>query len=107
MNPNYVEAQQYLVFLYIMVGDRTKAKRHLKKAIDIDPLSPETMFFSAYFDYMTEEYQRCLEKLVRCLAQSPENIPAHTVKCYCLLKLGRFDEVLHYFERLPPEISWE
>ena len=103
-NPNYVEAQQYLSFLYIMVGEKKKAKQHLEKAIAIDPLSPETMFFNAYYDYMTEDYPAALEKLDRCLALNPGNIPAHTVKCYCLLKLGHYDEVLHYFERLPPEI---
>lgn len=104
LNPNYVEAQQYLSFLYIMVGEKTKAKKHLIKALAIDPLSPETMFFSAYFDYMNEDYQICLEKLDSCLTQNPGNIPAHTVKCYCLLKVGRYDEVLHYFDLLPPDL---
>jgi TolB-like protein/class 3 adenylate cyclase/Tfp pilus assembly protein PilF len=102
-NPNYVEAQQYLSFLYIMVGEKTKAQQYLKNALAIDPLSPETLFFSAYFDYMTENYPAALDKLDRCLAQNPGSIPVHTVKCYCLLKLGQYDEVLHYFESIPPQ----
>lgn len=104
LNPNYVEAQQYLSFLYIIVGEKNKAQQHLAIAVAIDPLSPETLFYNAYFDYMTEDYAAALQKLDRCLVQNPKNIPVHTVKCYCLLKLGRFDEVLHYFEHVPPEV---
>ena len=102
LNPNHVEAQQYLSFLYIMVGEKSKAQQHLDIALSIDPLSPETLFFSAYFDYMSEAYPAAIRKLDRCLEQNPGNIPVHTVKCYCLLRMGRFDEVLAYFEH--PEV---
>jgi len=104
LNPNYVEAQQYLSFLYILVGEMGKAQQLLNVALHLDPLSPETLFFSAYFDYMSEGYEASLRKLDQCLEQNPGNIPAHTVKCYCLLKMGRYDEVLQYFERMLPEI---
>lgn len=104
-NPNYVEAQQYLSFLYIMVGETTKAGQHLSIAMDIDPMSPETLFFSAYFDYMTEKYISSLEKLDRCIEHNPKNIPAITVRCYCLLMLGRYDEVLAYFDIMPEDIQ--
>jgi AraC-like DNA-binding protein len=102
-NPNYVEAQQYLSFLYMLVGKKREARQHLKIALTVDPLSPETLFFSAYFDYMNEDYAGALEKLNHCLAQKPGNIPAHTVKCYCLLKLGRYEAVLDYLDLLPAE----
>ena len=104
LNPNYVEAQQFLAFLYIIAGEKGKALQHLKIALNIDPLSQETLFFSAYFDYMSEDYVASLAKANRCLAQNPKNIPAHTLKCYCLLKLSRPDEVLIYFDQVPPEI---
>jgi tetratricopeptide (TPR) repeat protein len=103
-NPNYVEAQQYLSFLYLLVGKKSKARQHLNVAVAIDPLSPETLFHNAYFDYMNEVYASALKKLDRCLDQNPGNIPAHTVKCYCLLKLGRYEEVLNYFNQLPAEV---
>lgn len=104
LNPNYVEAQQYLSFLYILVGDKIKARRHLTIAISIDPLSQETLFFNAYYDYMNEVYASSLEKLNKCLQHNPKNIPAHTVKCYCLLMMGEYDAVLSYFDQLPSDI---
>ena len=88
-------------FLYIIAGNKEKALEHLQISLSIDPLSQETHFFSAYFHYMVEDYSGALEKLNRCLEYNPKNIPAHSVKCYCLLKMGRWQEVIDYFERMP------
>lgn len=104
IQPNYVEAQQFMSFLYIIAGETDKSLHHLRIALGIDPLSQETLFFSAYFNYMIGEYTTAIEQLDRCLAYNPKNIPVHTVKCHCLLKMGRVDEVLHYFDDLPSEI---
>ena len=104
IKPNYAEAQQFMSFLYIIAGKPRLSQRHLNIARDINPLSPETLFYGAYFHYMTEAYEPALAQLDVCLAQNPKNIPAHTVKCYCLLKLGRYDEVVTYFERVPSDI---
>ena len=101
LKPNYVEAQQFMSFLYIIAGNKEKALEHLQISLSIDPLSQETHFFSAYFHYMVEDYSGALEKLNRCLEYNPKNIPAHSVKCYCLLKMGRWQEVIDYFERMP------
>ncbi|MFK7786357.1 MAG: helix-turn-helix domain-containing protein, partial [Crocinitomicaceae bacterium] len=43
-------------------------------------------------------YAPSLIQLNECLAVNPKNIPAHAVKCLCLLKMGRFDEVIHYYD---------
>lgn len=98
LKPNYVESQQFLSFLYVLAGDKVKAKEHLDIALGIDPLSQETLFFSAYFDYMTECYSKALKQLNSCLEVNPKNIPAHAVKCLSLLKLERYDEVITYFD---------
>lgn len=98
LKPNYVEAQQFMSFLYVLSGEKAKAKKHLEIALGIDPLSQETLFFSAYFDYMTEDFSSSLLKLNECLLVNPRNLPAHSVKCLCLLMLGKYDEVIHYFD---------
>ena len=104
LKPNYVEAQQFLSFLHVLSGNKVKAKEHLDVALGIDPLSQETLFYSAYFDYMTESYTSSLRKLNETLDVNPKNIPSHSVKCLCLLKMGRYDEVIHYFDDLNVEI---
>ena len=103
LSPNYVEAQQFISFLEIIAGEKEKALQHIGIALSIDPLHPETLFHSAFIHYMLEDYKKALEQLDRCLKHNPKNIPAHTVKCHCLLKLGRCDEVINYFDTMPPE----
>lgn len=98
LKPNYVEAQQFISFLYVVSGKSDAAKKHLDIALGIDPLSQETLFFKAYFDYMTENYPASLVQLNDCLEVNPKNIPAHAVKCLCLLKMGQFDEVIYYYD---------
>ncbi|MDX2430382.1 MAG: hypothetical protein QNK35_05575, partial [Bacteroides sp.] len=36
-----------------------------------------------------------------------KNIPAHSIKPLCLLKLGRFDEVISYFDTMPADVIIE
>ncbi len=107
LNPNYAEAHQFMSFMYIIAGKRKKALQHLDIALSINPLSQETLFFQAYFNYMVEDYESALLQLDQCLAANHKNLPAHSIKCYCLLKLGQYDDVLHYFDDLPKEIVVE
>ena len=104
LNPNYYEAQEFMSFLHIIAGEKKKSFEHLQIALVIDPLSQQTQFYSAYFHYMIEEYETALELLNNCLKHNPKNIPVHSVKCYCLLRMGRCDEVIHYFDSLPSGI---
>ncbi|WP_339679196.1 helix-turn-helix domain-containing protein [Cyclobacterium marinum] len=107
INPNNADAQQFISFLYIIAGNRAKAKNHLDIALSINPLSDETHFFRAYFHYMIEDYQKALTMLNRCITNNSKNIPAHSVKILCLFKLGKFDEVITYFDNVPEDVIIE
>lgn len=104
LNPNYVEARQLMAFLCILAGRKHEAQKHLTHALSIDPLSQETQFYNAYNEYMSENYAEAIKQLDVCLEANPMNTPVHSVKAYCLLKMDRFDEVIHYFDPLPSEI---
>jgi len=104
IKPNYVEAEQFMSFLYIVAGEKEKSREHLDIALSLDPLSQETQFFNAYFHYMIEDYESSLLLLNKCLKVNPKNIPAHAVKCNCLLMLARYDEVISYYDDVPTEI---
>ncbi|MDX2430449.1 MAG: hypothetical protein QNK35_05920, partial [Bacteroides sp.] len=104
LNPNNAEAQQFLSFLYIIAGEREKSLDHIEIAHGLNPLSDETHFFRAYYHYMIEDYSRSLELLDICLSANNKNIPAHSIKPLCLLKLGRFDEVISYFNTMPADV---
>ncbi len=104
LKPNYVESQQFLSFLYVLAGEHVKAKEHLDIALGIDPLSQETLFFSAYFDYMTGRYAKALKQMDSCLEVNPKNIPVHATKTLSLLKLGRYKEVITYYDEINVEV---
>jgi len=107
LNPNNAEAHQFLSFLYIIAGKRDKALDHIEIAHCLNPLSDETHFFRAYYHYMIEDFPRALELLDLCLSHNDKNIPAQSIKPLCLLKLGRYDEVISYFDHIPPEVVIE
>ncbi len=104
LNPNNAEAQQNISFLYTLAGDLEKSSAHLEIALSINPLSEETLFFRAYYHYMIEDYLQSLEMMDQCLLANDKNIPAHSIKATCLLQLGRYNEVINYFETIPSEI---
>lgn len=104
LNKNHVESQQFMAFLYIIAGQKVEARKHLNNALRIDPLSQETQFYSGYIEYMSENYAKSLKQLDICLEANPMNIPVHAIKTLCLLNMGRYDEVIHYFDALPSEI---
>ena len=107
IKPNYAEAQQFISFLYVVSGNIEKAKIHLDIAVGINPLSEETKFFIAYFHYMIGDYNKSLTLLNNCLEVNNKNIPAYSVKSICLLMLGRYDEVLTFFDVMPKEVVIE
>jgi TolB-like protein/AraC-like DNA-binding protein/Tfp pilus assembly protein PilF len=104
LDPNHVESRQFTAFLYSIAGKKMEAHEHLKQALSLDPLSQETLFYSGYIEYMSENFSEALNQLDACLEVNPMNIPVHTVKTMCLLKLGRYDEAINYFNDLPSEI---
>jgi len=107
LNPNNAEAHQFLSFLYIIARNREKALDHIEVAHCLNPLSDETHFFRAYYHYMIEDFPRALELLDLCLSHNDRNIPAQSIKPLCLLKLGKYDEVISYFDHIPPEVIIE
>ena len=107
LNPNNAEAHEFLSFLYIIAKDRERALEHLGIALCLNPLSEETKFFKGYYHYMIEDYTGSLDLLNNCLTVNDKNIPAHSIKPLCLLKMGRYDEVLSYFDNIPPEVVIE
>ncbi|MGL1889460.1 MAG: helix-turn-helix domain-containing protein [Reichenbachiella sp.] len=104
INPNHVESQQFIAFLFLLAGKKKEAKAHLDLALKVDPLSQETQFYNAYLDYMLGDYQGSLSKLDACLEVNPKNIPVHSIKANCLLMLGQADAAIQYFDHVPSEI---
>lgn len=104
LNPNFAEAQQFMSFLYVIAGQKEKSQQHLDIALSINPLSQETLFFQGYHNYMLGNMEEALKQLNQCISTNPKNIPANATKPLCLLKLGRYDEVIEFLNSIPNEV---
>jgi adenylate cyclase len=100
LGPNNAVAQQNISFLYTLAGDREKSSLHLEIARSINPLSEETHFFRGYHHYMIEDYLQSLKMMDQCLSANDKN----SIKATCLLQLGRYEEVINYFDGIPAEV---
>jgi len=104
LNPNHVESLQLICLLYLLADQENTARQHLDAVCSVDPLSAETKFYRGYFHYMQRDYDQAIVQLEACLEQNPKNIPSHAIKVACLLMLARLDQVVTYYDGLPPEI---
>uniref|UniRef100_UPI0032178104 tetratricopeptide repeat protein n=1 Tax=uncultured Draconibacterium sp. TaxID=1573823 RepID=UPI0032178104 len=104
LKSNYPEAQQFMALLYMISGQMGKAKQHLDAAHGIDPLSQETLFYRAYYNYRSENYSEALKLFDESLDKNPNNIPAYIVRSYCLLKKGKYDDAISFLGKMPEEI---
>lgn len=104
LKANYPEAQQFIAFLYLLMGDRKQAWNHLELALEIDPLSQETIFYKAYHHYNAEEFDIAMGILNQVLEKNPHNLPAIITKCYCLLKMQQPKEAVTFLNQAPSEV---
>lgn len=104
LKANYPEAQQFIAFLYLLMGDSKQAWNHLELALEIDPLSQETIFYKAYYHYNSEEFDTAMGILNQVLEKNPHNLPAIITKCYCLLKMKQPKEAVAFLNQAPSEV---
>lgn len=102
--PNNAKAHEFLSFLYILAGNRKRSREHLDISLAINPMSEETQFFNGYFHYMIEDFDKADLLLDKCLQVNDKNIPAHSIKTFCLLSLKRYDEAIAYYDNIPQEV---
>ena len=103
LKPSFARGHQFISLIYALSEKIEKSTEHIEIARRLDPLSNEFLFSSAFTRYMAHDFSQSLKLLNQCILENPKNVLAHTIKCCCLLKLGRADEVLNYFDHLPAE----
>lgn len=103
IKPSFALGHQFISLIYALSEKTEKSMEHIQIARNLDPLSNELLFAAAFINYMAKDFSRALVLLNECIQSNPKNVLAHTIKCCCLLKLNKPDEVLVYFDDLPTE----
>ncbi|MEL6538364.1 MAG: helix-turn-helix domain-containing protein [Bacteroidota bacterium] len=102
--PNYPEAQQFLAFLYILMGELPQAHQHVQYAKSMDPLNPETRFYEAYYHYRIDDYSASQAILGELLEANPKNVPSLITSLYVLLMTDQWEAASELLAGIPTEL---
>ncbi len=98
--PGFAEADYHLGEDALNAGRLLEAERHLLKAYEAIPESPQTRILLAGIYFATEEFDQSLRFYDLTLEVSPEYRDALLGKAICLSTLGRHDEAMAVLGRL-------
>jgi tetratricopeptide (TPR) repeat protein len=79
-------------------GEYELANSFYKKAIDHDPLNPETYLNRGVLKATILDYEGAIDDTRKCIELDPENTEAHFHLAIYLLTLGKFDEGWREYE---------
>ncbi len=88
LNPNYSIGLEYYAHQLMAVGRTEEARKHIDKALELDPLSFIIRIVSARFYYNSELYLEALEELQRCNELIPDHPWVPYKKMVNYIKLG-------------------
>jgi len=99
LNPNitsiYFAYAEYLSAL----GRQDEASAEIRKALKIDPLSPELLFLLEFPPYLKHDYEGALAADRAAIKVHPDFWPPHMAGGYAYMAVGRFPEAIAEFER--------
>ena len=77
LNPNYPPAYQWYGFDLLVMGRQGEAMAAMRRALDLDPVSPTVNVSQAWFFYLTRQYNKSVEQCLRTLELHPNFCVAH------------------------------
>lgn len=102
--PTFIEAQQFMAFLYILRGEMEKARKHLQLALGTDPLNQETRFYEGYFHYRNGDFYEAIDTFHGLMDANPNNLPAFVTLCYVLMINGESNKVIEMIESIGKDL---
>lgn len=93
MNPKHTDALEAMAELLIALGYFDQAELFVKKALEVDPLSPNHHFTMANVFYLKQAYDIALHYIEKALRINPQFDLALRLKVNVLVLLGKEEEV--------------
>ncbi|PYS64203.1 MAG: hypothetical protein DMF74_07720 [Acidobacteria bacterium] len=94
LNPNSVDAHQNYAMSLAAWGRFDEAMLHLKRAEEIDPLSPITKAEIGNLFYFSRQYDRAIEQFQKIIEMDPNFAPAHNRLQRAYLAKGMYEEAI-------------
>jgi len=110
--PEFVEANVWLVITYLSAGKEARAAPYVHKLLEIDPLTPANHSLLAYWHVLRRENRQALDAYQRMYEMDPQNPFTAVLFGRMLVMLGEKDRGRHVLEgiaEVPAEspILWQ
>ncbi len=99
LNSNYVTAHRYYGHLLSNLGRHAASADQMRRAREVDPLSPIMHALSGRLMYQARQYDAALEHLKNALAINPELWVVHTFLGGVYERLQKFDQAKAEYQR--------
>ncbi len=99
LNPNYPTTYHWYSILLHTLGRHEEARRAIKKAQDLDPLSPVIGLNVAIADEFDKKYEDALREMNEVIAIDSSFSPAYYRQSIPLVKLGRLQDAVAVCEK--------
>jgi TolB-like protein/AraC-like DNA-binding protein/Tfp pilus assembly protein PilF len=99
--PNYASALLGGSVLDTLTGKHERAITRVKKALEIDPLSPANIYYHAAALLRSGQREEALIKINVMLKLMPHNTNAYCLKGIILTRLKRYDEAIEHYKTVP------
>src|SRR5436305_3224266 len=77
LSPNFAEMHAHYAFCLVLFGRNEEALAEMRRALDLDPLSPRFGFSSARLFFFVRQYEAALEQCRKTLELDPGSAFAH------------------------------
>jgi serine/threonine protein kinase/tetratricopeptide (TPR) repeat protein len=107
LDPSSAHAHYQHAWCLTVVGRRAEALASARRAMELEPLSPHIQAYSAMILVQCGEFEAGLQHALNTLELDPGFSPAFEVMGYACIYLGRHDEALTAWRRIPssPRVS--
>ena len=102
-SPGLPEVHEFYSFYLTVIGADGAAIAAARRAVEIDPLSPNMLNSMGYTYFIAGQYQQAISWFDQALTVSPGHLAAHESKALTLLKLGETAQCLQLLEQLSPQ----
>jgi len=100
LDPNFSTAQFYYSYLLTIFGKDDDAREHIKKALELDPLSFVIRHYSAVYYYNQEQINEALAENNFCLDLAEDHLWALNLEYFIYLKLENDPAALDCYKKI-------
>ncbi|MFZ1919490.1 MAG: winged helix-turn-helix domain-containing protein [Terriglobales bacterium] len=101
LDNNYVPAHHWYAIYLSAMGRRDESVEQMRRAKELDPLSPAVRAGSAFVDYFSRDYDDAVKECDTALAANPQSTAALYVRGLAYEGEGRFDKAIADFQSAP------